>query len=690
MERIEALAKEREEATAKRKEAEAVLKAAPFMKDLREKVSKAKAHSDSLLAAYREAKVSLALAKQAAGKADAKGDGPIALKLDAIKMQRQEADHTARNLAIEKGLFWGTSGLVAKAAEQARKDKKRKKDPEFRKWDGSGRIGVQMQNGIPAADIFTDRSRQLRIEPLPEVPDQLVRDDNGKIETYDTKDLFELRRGPRNRIMRQHFSTHKETKGLPAPSSSKKQSKGWAHHFYLRIGTENKLVPGYNDAIALHLIKPDPKVLHDSETLRSAEEKGQAHKLTKQEVKAVQQYEAALKLAEEKASVIREDKGLGPVWAKFQLIYNRPFPEDGIVKWAWVIRKKVGFRFEYQLQVTVESSTYSFKPANSDKAIAFDLGWRVKSKGSAERGAADTMRVWYWYDEDGKHGEFLLPDGSKNFLSHPDVLRGIRDDSFNIAKDLLVAFVAGKTSKLPRWLEEVVPHLHKWKSHRRLLDLVATWQTNRFSGDGSSNVEGAHRYWRDHHPKRQDDPNDNRNKNAADTFHAMMSEFGILPTLAAWRKQELHLYSWESNERESSILWRREELRKAADKFFKENKYGICIFEDFKLTEVVKKPEPEKEDHSPERARRHRHHTAPGQARVILQAAAYKYGASIVKEDPYMSTMECWFCGHSELWDPIPKINHKCAKCGRKWDQDKNAAHNLLTRALRKLRKQVA
>lgn len=59
------------------------------------------------------------------------------------------------------GAYWGTYLLVEAAMDQARKSKM---DPRFRRWDGSGRIGVQVQGGAPVADILSSRCQLLQID----------------------------------------------------------------------------------------------------------------------------------------------------------------------------------------------------------------------------------------------------------------------------------------------------------------------------------------------------------------------------------------------------------------------------------------------------------------------------------------------------------------------------------------------
>ena len=74
---------------------------------------------------------------------------------DAVQ---QEAYSAIKEAYGSTKLFWGTKLLVDKAMEQARESKT---DPRFRRWDGGGRIGVQLQNGRLATELVRDTNIQI-------------------------------------------------------------------------------------------------------------------------------------------------------------------------------------------------------------------------------------------------------------------------------------------------------------------------------------------------------------------------------------------------------------------------------------------------------------------------------------------------------------------------------------------------
>ena len=44
------------------------------------------------------------------------------------------------------------------------------------------------------------------------------------------------------------------------------------------------------------------------------------------------------------------------------------------------------------------------------------------------------------------------------------------------------------------------------------------------------------------------------------------------------------------------------------------------------------------------------------------------------------TTATCHVCGTAEVWDQAAHVMHRCGQCGALWDQDHNAAINLLAR----------
>lgn len=79
-------------------------------------------------------------------------------KSDAIQEWSYQAVRDARAAC---GVFWGTYLLVEKAADAMRRSKV---DPRFHRFDGGGRIGVHLNNGISMDELFGCENGSIRLE----------------------------------------------------------------------------------------------------------------------------------------------------------------------------------------------------------------------------------------------------------------------------------------------------------------------------------------------------------------------------------------------------------------------------------------------------------------------------------------------------------------------------------------------
>ena len=80
-------------------------------------------------------------------------DPVLLVESDRINDEARARVKVAR---AECGVYWGTYLLVEAAVDAAVKSKT---DPAFRRWDGRGRLGVQIQGGMPAGELFGDDTR---------------------------------------------------------------------------------------------------------------------------------------------------------------------------------------------------------------------------------------------------------------------------------------------------------------------------------------------------------------------------------------------------------------------------------------------------------------------------------------------------------------------------------------------------
>lgn len=207
-----------------------------------------------------------------------------------------------------------------------------------------------------------------------------------------------------------------------------------------------------------------------------------------------------------------------------------------------------------------------------------------------------------------------------------DELRSIRDLNFNAALAALADW-KNEQPELPDWFNEKTARLRTWRSCARLAALCLYWRDHRFPGD-------------------------------EEAFTA----------LEGWRKHDKHLYEWQENLRAKVLERRRDIYRNFAARMRRQ--YSTAVIEKLDLRKFHRLAEPDEE---------------PTSKTQYLRVAALSVLVSCLKEslvvetvDPANTTRTCHACGSLEDWDQAQFLRHKCGQCGAEWDQDQNAARNLL------------
>jgi hypothetical protein len=292
-----------------------------------------------------------------------------------------------------------------------------------------------------------------------------------------------------------------------------------------------------------------------------------------------------------------------PVWAVLPMVMHRELPTDGRIMWAWILRRRVGVRYTYELQITVEAESFARaagqlkcsdtpapKPDGTEGVIALDIGHR-EIDGLA--------RVALWVDyTTGERGELRLPrwrrvhDGRQvpNGIDKAKDLRSIRDRRLDVIRDLIVAHRAGASA----WFRERTTHAHKWRSPARIGMLYRDW--------GRQEAPSGINPWAD---------------------------LALAVALRGYLDRDRHLLDWEMAERGNYARRRREQYRVFAVGLAK--KYRTIIIADRDYRRERRPPEKtmsEKEGHS---GRALLHETAPGELVACVRAAAQAHGAHLIE-----------------------------------------------------------
>ena len=323
------------------------------------------------------------------------------------------------------------------------------------------------------------------------------------------------------------------------------------------------------------------------------------------------------------------DESRGPIWTKFPIVYHRPLPAGASAKWVRMCVRRVGTKLKWDAQFVIEvpSETWALPPPTLG-TIAVDVGWRDFG--------ADGLRVATWVDDTGAAGELRLPRAMLDRDQKVSDLRSIRGKAFNAARDRLVDERRAHGEGWPTWLREETHSLHQWRSTTKLAGLVSRWG------------------------RRMPAP--------------------MAPACAeyeAWRAQDKHLLEWEANQREAILRERREVYRLFALQLARYRKVVMERLALDELAEVAEKPE----DRLTHNSRSHRFDAALSFLMNFTADAVTRAGGEFAEVPAPMTTQWCHTCGQEERFDAAPKVDHTCSHCGTAWDQDVNAARNLLVRA---------
>lgn len=305
-----------------------------------------------------------------------------------------------------------------------------------------------------------------------------------------------------------------------------------------------------------------------------------------------------------------------PVWLDVPAVIHRPIPADALIK-SVSITKRAG---KHTVNVTVNVPKAAPRPPGV--AIAIDIGWRLLPHG---------VRVAYWGDSAGAHGEVVVSRYELAEFDRIVSLRKICDRNRDAFLPSLAEWFRDRAFPLD-WPD--VSSIAQWRSGDRLARLIREWGDKRLPADQE-----------------------------------------IFEMACDWRRQYLHLSNWWRRLSERTPLRLREQYRVFAAAVAR--KYSTVFVEEFDLREVAKLPQPE-EPAQATSASTYRQMVSPSVFRNALLNACNREGVTVQRLPAEYSTRVCHACGHAGKWDQAESVMHRCDKCEEVWDQDRNAAINLL------------
>ncbi len=308
-----------------------------------------------------------------------------------------------------------------------------------------------------------------------------------------------------------------------------------------------------------------------------------------------------------------------PVWL------HRPLPENGRIKAARLTWKRRGEKIAGKLCLTVSMSAGGYAAVNeSSSACGVDLGWRLRPDGGLL--AATVV---------GTDGETKRVCLDARWMAGMDQVERL---SSHIDDGLLEVAAAVRDMESPP---------------APITEAVAGWRP----GLGARHVD-------------------------ATALHAAVRLLGfdVPAPVLHWYRRYRHLLVWRDNLRAKLIGRRREVFRLAAREIARSYRViGIEKLDLAKMARVKKSDFGDNELFPAARAQRVR--ACVHEFANWIRHQARKHGAEVVEATSY-TTMRCRDCGQLTKQKDRSRVVWMCEKCGAVWDQDVNAAGNLMAVAV--------
>lgn len=330
-----------------------------------------------------------------------------------------------------------------------------------------------------------------------------------------------------------------------------------------------------------------------------------------------------------------------PIWANFCAVLHRPLPEFATIKWATLVRTRIGPHFYWELQFDLSAPSWPERiPASErtgDGVVAVALGWR-RINGE--------IRVAAYHGSDGATGEVIIPADRVSSWEYVDRLQGIADSLFEALRNQLVAWLETQPG-VPSEFSERTATLGKWRSSERFCRLITWWRFNRFPGDQA-------------------------------IFDAMDGRLVAAtaaqkPYYTGGRKQLRHLTSWREHQRVNVRRWRKNFYREVALTLAR--RYTRVVVANIDWAELGCACDIEEADQDVNR-----------RYRGLAAGAMFQLQATNLMQEIEVSAAhiidDCALCGQ--------RVKHpgrgrwiRCERCGDgQRDRAANAAKNLLARGL--------
>lgn len=282
------------------------------------------------------------------------------------------------------------------------------------------------------------------------------------------------------------------------------------------------------------------------------------------------------------------------------------------------------------------------------------------------------IRVAYAVGDDGEERELLLDHEHLGKWEYAETLQGHRDLHFNAAKEALTAWLAGR--------ERPVCIVGQWAYFAdRIRDgdehVRADYEAWKALSDGWNTKDCVPPELRERCAQIALWKSRDRLARVVDDWQRFPGDELIYAALCRWRVREAHLRQLQTGIMRRALERRELEYRTFAAKLAK--RYKVIFVEDTDYNKLRRRPKSEEaQDQAAARARMNE--ASPGLLRSYLKE---RFAVCELVDGTKISVIHAG-CGAEEEWDRKTELRHRCSRCGVEYDQDANAARNILARGM--------
>ena len=306
---------------------------------------------------------------------------------------------------------------------------------------------------------------------------------------------------------------------------------------------------------------------------------------------------------------IGSNEDRSPIWGEVEVLLHRPIPEDAVIRWVYLVPRRVGLRTTYSLQLTLQMDKPLIVRAPGKGHALLSLQWHQHPTGGIVVGQLNGS-------------DLVLPEAVLSGMKKAEDLQGYADQHFNETRAIFGAWVLAVGRQAPEWLTDEVKTVAQWRAHGRLANTTNRWLQE--DGAAQAFVQPLWGQWKQYREERGLDFFDSWLK-TSEWFEAMgvkEEATRMVLWLEWWRRKDAHLVNWRGCQDRKSRGRRLDIYRSWAAKFctqFDTIEVDSLDLPVLKKRKKIGEPVPEDEQHKT--ARWQMRAAAPGELKAAIKSA---------------------------------------------------------------------